>query len=127
MGSRSGRGPVGLGFPWNQTSRRPGDDHGGAAGRPDGVARFWRDGVTEIREQVERISLMPLAYRIAAITVIPPARRATSTFIRGVAMSQNKEIIERTAKLKGLYPTVIAPTGCRTCGIAGWDKALQSR
>lgn len=67
-------------------------------------------------------------YRDAADALILPVRRATgATHRRMYAMSEHVATTDRSADLKALYPTVIAPTGCRTCGIAGWDKALQSR
>jgi hypothetical protein len=36
--------------------------------------------------------------------------------------------IENTIDLKALYrPSPIASTGCRTCGLMGFDQALRAR
>lgn len=43
-------------------------------------------------------------------------------------MHETITTVDTSANLRALYsPGVLPSTGCRTCGIAGWDKALQSR
>lgn len=71
----------------------------------------------------ERVSPHPLARHLET----PVEWRAQRS--QGVIMHETITTLDTSANLRALYGPGIVPVsrGCRTCGIAGWDKALQSR